>query len=260
MNIDEKITQVLHEAGENIKADEWLMTRIKQDIINEKRQGERTIMKKKHIKWIAVGAMLLMTSTAAYAVTNLSNHEGHTYHNQDFKEPPTVSQMNEKVGYAPQYVEQFSNGWTFENASIVYNQSSDNEPANTQEWKSIDFNYKNQSIKGGWVTLSTTNMPYHNLSEGETVQLEAQQGNLSGLYFEQKFKFVPPNYALTEADKAAEANGSLVISYGSAEVKEEVMRNIIWQNNGVSYQLFTNCSEVDRNVLLDMANEILTEE
>ena len=103
-------------------------------------------------------------------------------------------------------------------------------------------------------------MPYHNLSEGETVQLEAQQGNLSGLYFEQKFKFVPPNYALTEADKAAEANGSLVISYGSAEVKEEVMRNIIWQNNGVSYQLFTNCSEVYRNVLLDMANEILTEE
>lgn len=255
MNMDEKITKALHKAGENIVADEWLMARIKQDIINEQR-GERIIMKRKHMKWIAVGAMLLMTSTAAYAVTNLSNHEGHTYHDQDFKEPPSVSQMNEKVGYAPQYVEQFSNGWAFERASIICNQSSDEETAATQEWKSIDFNYQSKTEEG-WVSLSTTNVPANNLFEGETVQLKAQEGTISGIYSEQKFKFVPPNYELTKADKAAEANGSLVISYGSTEIEEEVIRNLTWKNNGIDYQLFTNCAEVDRNALQDMANEVL---
>ena len=50
MHMDEKIAKALHEAGENIEADEWLMRRIKADIAQRKSQGERTIMKRKHMK------------------------------------------------------------------------------------------------------------------------------------------------------------------------------------------------------------------
>ena len=86
-----------HEAGENIEADEWLMKRIKADIAQKKSQGERMTMKRKHMKWVAVGAMLLMTSTAAYAISTQS-YVGHSYHNQDMTTPPSVSELNEKVG------------------------------------------------------------------------------------------------------------------------------------------------------------------
>lgn len=258
MHMDEKIAKALHEAGENIEADEWLMRRIKADIAQRKSQGERTIMKRKHMKWVAVGAMLLMTSTAAYAIST-QTHTGHSYHDQDLTTPPSVSELNEKVGYAPQYIEAFSNGWTFESASIVNNETDDQDSAADQTWKSIDFNYKNAAAGKTWVVLSTTNVPSTTPYPGEKVQLTTQEGNISAVYFEQKFKFVPPSYELSEEDKAAEANGSLVISYGSDKVKEEVMYNVCWESAGIAYQLLTNSPTLDRDALLAMAEEIVAQ-
>lgn len=259
MHMDEKIAKALHEAGENIETDEWLMTRIKADIAQEKRQGERTTMKRKHMKWIAVGAMLLMTSTAAYAVSNLTDITSHVYHDQDMTTPPSVTGLNEKVGYAPQYVEEFANGWTFKNASVVENSGEDQASAETQSWKSVDFNYKNSSARKDWLTLSTTNVPGTEPFSGEKIEIDSQQGTIEAVYFEQRFKFVPPNYELTEADKAAEANGSLAISYGSDKIEEEPMKNLCWQKDGIDYQLVTNSATLDRDEMLTMAEEIIAQ-
>lgn len=258
MNIDDKIAKALQDAGENIEVNEWLMTKIKADLNNEKGQRERSTMKKKYMKWAAVGAVLFMTSTAAYAVGNLANIEGHVNHNQDMKEPPSVSMLNEKVGYAPQYVEVFSNGWTFERASVVKNSNNDENGVATQEWESVDFQYTKKGVpNGNWVSLSASNVSVSATYEGETVQIGNQQEPVQAVYTEQKYKFVPPNYQPTEEDKIAEANGSLAISYGSSEIEEQTMRTLSWNYNGIEYQLITNYAEVDRNALLDMSEEIL---
>lgn len=257
MNIDDKIANALQEAGEMIEVNEWMLAKMKANLMREKQQKERSIMKKKHIKWLAVGAVLLMTSTAAYAVSNLSNHEMHVNHNQDITEPPSASLLNEKVGYAPQYVEAFTNGWAFKSVSIVKNSADVQENGDVQEWQSLDFSYTKKGAGDTWVSLSTDKESAYGIPEGETVRLASGADSQEAVYVEQKFKFVPPSYEPTEADKIAEENGSLTISYGADKIEEEAMRYVTWVKDGIVYQLMTNCTDVDRTALLTMSEEVL---
>ena len=75
--------------------------------------------------------------------------------------------------------------------------------------------------------------------------------------FETVFKFVPPDYELTEEDKEDQESGKYVFSYGSEKVETETMRQVMWQDGNITFTLLDSTGNVDMNELTAMAEEMI---
>lgn len=251
--LDEAIAQALYEAGEAIDLNEQLLMQVKQDItLREKK--ERPIMKK-YTKFAAVCALLLMTTTAAYAASTLI-WSGHSDHRNDITEPPSVAQMNEAVGYAPKYVAEFANGWAFKYASIIDSQGADSEGNVMIEQKNLDFTYTKGRAHGLALYTRLVDETFVPYGDPTAVTIDGQDRQL--YYSQQTFKFVPPSYQLTDEDQAAIDSGELAISYGSNEINYSVIRTVMWLDDGISYELLSmDVEDLDKEDLIAMAQEVI---
>ena len=104
--------------------------------------------------------------------------------------------------------------------------------------------------------------------DGKSAVLTAEDGNIyadAGQetpegYSIQVYKFVPPDYTVTEEDKQREAAGEIVISYGSEEVEENVVENYFWQDAGVTYTLTVFDSDLGEAGMQQMVGEVMAGE
>ena len=48
-----------------------------------------------------------------------------------------------------------------------------------------------------------------------------------------------------------------MIGYGSDKVSEEQTQNIIWVDNGITYDLLDIGAEIDKNDLIEMAKQVI---
>ena len=103
------------------------------------------------------------------------------------------------------------------------------------------------------MTLNVNNIP--NGFSGQALQTR-QVGNVELKYEEQAYKFVPFDYVLTDADWAALADGSLVISIGTDTVENNLLQSVVWVQDGVKYHMFGFDLSLSGDELLDMAAEI----
>ena len=62
---------------------------------------------------------------------------------------------------------------------------------------------------------------------------------------------------LTEEEKALEASGDIVVSYGTDEVKKEFIESVSWSDNGLNYSLITQNGSLGSDGLCEMAKEII---
>ena len=68
---------------------------------------------------------------------------------------------------------------------------------------------------------------------------------------------VPADYELTEADKAAEAAGEIVFSYGSEKVTRMEIQSLQWSEDGVLSCLMQMDGSLTPEELAAMAKEII---
>ncbi len=118
--------------------------------------------------------------------------------------------------------------------------------------KTANFSYKNGDST---VNLLVENGIMPSADEnGEIVKISA---NVEGRYHSDMYKILPPDYVMTEQDKADAESGKYVFSYGSEEVEVLHMQQIQWEDNGMSYSLINSDDKVDKDVLVKMAGEIV---
>lgn len=72
-----------------------------------------------------------------------------------------------------------------------------------------------------------------------------------------QIRIVPADYELTDADKAAKANGDLVFSYGSAEVELNEIQSATFVKDGMQYQLLQINGKLSGDELVKMAEELV---
>lgn len=235
--LDAMIQKAMEKRTEHLKADPMMLERIKREAASRERK-ERISMKLFTAKRIAAVAVVCFASVTCYAAVHFSGVEAQT--TVDITSYAQLEKAEEKVGFDMKTVETFSNGFTFVDGG-------------TGEMYGQDENGNNVGDPYVLMTLSYE-------KEGKTVVVTAQDGNPypdAGLgYSSQLYKFVPEGYELTAEDKEKEANGELIISYGTDEVMETVMEIYSWKDGNLYYSMTADNCDLGEEAMAQMAAQM----
>ncbi|APM37678.1 hypothetical protein [Clostridium kluyveri] len=221
---------------------------------DQKENGQmenRKISIKKKIIIAIVAAMVLGTTVFAAGkifFINLQSSNIPTYTTM-----PTVEQVKYDFKFAPKLVKEFDNGYTFANGYTVNIEGNDKKGNSVAKTKSLDFTYTKGNDK---LNLSMKNGRLGERSKKETVI--ATSNGIDLYYHSYANKFVPADYKLTEQDKQDKSSGKYVFSYGSDEVEISQIQYLNWMQNGIDYSFLTIDSNISKDELVKMAQQIIS--
>ncbi len=206
---------------------------------------------KKKIALIAVAATLVMGITVFAASGIISQWFSSSSSIPDYNELPSVKQVTKDIGYEVELVEEFANGYKFDNGSIVDNALSDETGNVIEEFKAVSFRYEKD---GDEVIFSQDKVSSEFETSGKVV---STVDGVDVYYYSYTNKVVPSDYEMTDEDKKAEENGKLVFSYGSSEVEIIEVQSVSWKKDDMYYQLLQIDGKLSADDLVEMAKEIL---
>lgn len=213
------------------------------------KEKEKMRIKKRLLAPVIALVALLAIGTGLLATGNIHSITGSSSSLPDYKEVPTQQQLSEDLGYAPNIPAEFSNGYTFESAVIGDQEGQDEYGNAVDKHKFIQIKYTKDNANiyiyaEKWSTAPST--PVTETYDGVDLYYTADM-----------YKFVPPDYELTEQDKADEASGKYIFSYGTDEVEIQTNQSVSWEKDGISYGLLATDSDLTQDDLMAMAKEAL---
>lgn len=207
--------------------------------------------KKKYLA-IAAAAVLTLGITAFAANGMIANWFSSSSSKPEYTSLPTVQQVTKDIGYTPVLIDSFENGYVFKSGSVVNNNLTDKDGKSIERFKSVSFDYEKN---GDEVIFAQDKFSSETEPTGDVV------GTVNGAavyYYSYVNKSVPADYKLTEADKKAEADGKLVFSYGSPNMKIQTIQSVTWLKGGMQYQLMQISGKLTADELFEMAKEVLS--
>lgn len=209
-----------------------------------------TVMKlRKKVSLVAIAAALTMGIAAFAASGIVSNWFSSSSSTPDYKSLPTQQQVVKDIGYEAVLIENFENGYTFKEGSIVKNNLADDNGNSIEKFKSLSLYYEKNDDT---VIFTQDKFDSQIPLMGEAI---SSINDTDIYYYSYTNKFVPADYKLTEADKKAEENGELVFSYGASEVKISKIQSVTWRKDGLQYSLMQIDGALSAAELSDMAKE-----
>ncbi len=203
---------------------------------------------KMRICLIAIAAAFLL-GTTAFAI---SDGGWFSFREKEYSTLPTEQQFVEDVGYAPVLIECFENGYSYMSGSVMDNREIEGEELSEEGFKSAAFVYE----KDGdilYFNQERAHSPVNNFGS-----LFKTVDGIELWYYSYTNKLVPEDYEPTEADRAAEASGELIISYGPEEISVIEVCSLSWVNDGINYSLMQMDGKLSPEELCRMAEEIIT--
>ncbi len=219
------------------------------DSLPERKDG--IPMKRKHLtKLLIAAAVVTVMAATVIAGGRMLMITGHSYHGDDYQELPTAAWAGEKIGAEPKLTEEFSNGYTFDHGGITQNEITTEGNNKTQPYTSLDLTYQkaDESVE---LSLHGVALPISTDAE------QIERDGITFYYDSYTHKIVPVSYEETEADKAAVASGDLVLAWGAETVEIREFQALVWEQNGVQYDLYGLDMDLNRDDLLDMACELM---
>ena len=206
---------------------------------------------KKKIALIAVAATLVMGITVFAASGIISQWFSSSSSIPDYNELPSVKQVTKDIGYEVELVDEFANGYKFDNGNIVDNALADETGNVAEKFKSVTFRYEKEGDK---VILSQDKVSSELEPSGEVV---STVDDVDVYYYSYTNKLVPSDYKMTDEDKKAEETGELVFSYGSSKVEIKEIQSVSWKKDDMSYQLLQIDGKLSADELVEMAKEVI---
>ena len=222
----------------------------KLDFADQERKQISMRSKKKLIP-LLIAATLTIGVTAFAATGTISNWIGSSSSRPDYRTLPTEAQVRKDIGYEPVLIDTFKNGYRFKDGNIVKNSLQDDNGNVVEKFRSVSFTYQKDNDE---VIFSQEKFNSEVAPSGEKI---ATVNGTNVYYIHYTNKIVPADYELTEEDKAAEASGKLVFSYGSSKVEIQKVQSVTWKKNGIQYQLLQLDGKLSADELVDMANEVI---
>ena len=219
------------------------------DSLPERKDG--IPMKRKHLtKLLIAAAVVTVMAATVIAGGRMLMITGHSYHGDDYQELPTAAWAGEKIGAEPKLTEEFSNGYTFDHGGITQNEITTEGNSKTQPYVTLDLTYRKADES---VELSLSSVPTPVSSDAEQIERDG----ITFHYDSYTHKIVPVDYKETEEDKAAAANGELVLGWGAETVEVYEFQALVWEQNGVQYHLYGHDLTLTQDDLSDMACELM---
>jgi len=252
--LENTIKKMYKEQAAEIKAPNYMKQAIYEKISSNKARRFNFALMNKKAAILAAAVVLMFGSITAVASIKITEGRGYTNVEADSKNYNDIEKKAAECGYAVTGVEEFSNGYAFDEMRVSYYQNYDAEGAEVGEpEKILNLVYRNE-FKGMQVSLS----PDKNLPIPEKSILEEFEVNGVKVYVTQYIHLmVPGDYELTEEELELQAAGILGTGVDgvTTEPKYTYYTNIKWRQNDVEYLL----AKISQNVEVKDMKTVATE-
>lgn len=246
----------LQNIGGRIEASDSLKQRIDDQVESRSMKEERR-MKHMSIKKVMIGvaAACLAVGMVTVAGKGLISISGHSSSIPDYTKFEDLEKAETKIGYSIDAVENFSNGFQFEDVRIVERIAKNEAGEKLGEQKGVSIGYtKGKDELAVYVSKlfpGETSFSYMDWDKTLTV------GDITVGYSKNTYKAVPPDYELTEEDKANMEKGHFQLAYGTEQVEISQSYCVGWVKDGIQYSINGFDLSQSGDELLNMAKEII---
>ncbi len=248
----------------NVESEEICAPYVDTDVIKEKVtksissvscERKVTFMKsKKKIIVLAAAAVMLLSITAYAASTIITTWYSSASPKDRLSSLPTSNETMDELGYTPDLIEKFSNGYSFDGASYKNNALSDENGKIAEKFKSLSVSY----TKGDERVYFSADKFISTVDEsGELYK------SINGIdFYAHSFnnKIVPSDYEMTAEDKKAEAEGRVYFNEdGIDHFEDHFINSVTWKKDGIQYNLMQSNGTLSIDDLINMATEIINQ-
>ena len=214
--------------------------------------------RKRKLPWkmLVAAALIPLLTITAYASDALNIRtlvSGMThYTSSQFSD---MDKIMDKAGFQMDVKETFHNGFTFDKVYVEDTRGLDENDREVLKYREVQVNYRNAD---GVRLCLFVNPDIEEITDSDSpVAQTAQIGGVTVSYHLDHYKFVPPDYQLSEAEKQWEAIPGNYISYGSEAVKDTDVAFLCWEKDGIRYSFMDSGAKVTPQVLFAMAAELM---
>lgn len=253
---DEQIRQALAQRAEKVKVspeDTRRMADFVHRRIEEENRMKRWSARKIAVVAAAVCVLGTITAIAAGKVVSIGSDSSWNDAVYDYKE---AKEMKDLVGFEVKTPETFKNGYAFYAAIPVQNESKDADGNTVQTATSLDVIYHKKGMPDLFIGINGTDMQGGKPTGDQT----ATHGGVTVCYSCDNYRFVPPNYQMSEEEEKLVEAGELYISYGSSEVEDRQSKSMNWEDEGVFYSVSSFDNGMSAEEFFQMAAEIIDAE
>ena len=190
-----------------------------------------------------------MTAVAAGKVTQSSSHSSHA---DDFTYDK-LGEMETKLGFVTKAPETFANGFQFSTGVPADVSQMDDEGNVVQQGQDLNLTYKKSGMPD--LFISAGNMDSYGEDSGQGQSFD--HNGITIRYSADQYRFVPPNYQVSEEEQARMDAGELYISYGSDQVEDQVVKSVDWTDGGTHYNMLTFDGSLTAEEMVQMAGEVI---
>lgn len=270
-NLDQKIQEAFRLQEEGLAVSDALKERIDKNVsmetfgqkvpeirsIKQKGGNHMKISMKKVGIGIAVACMMVSGLVFAGEVKGWRSHT--SLLEPTYRSFEQMAEAETKFGHTVDNVEEFDNGYKFEEARIskmdAYDEAGHTITTVDQLW--IDYN------KEGGKDLCLVIEADKGVNNAQPKKAPDATKEIEGVTVRfdiYTYKFVPANYELTPEDEANLKRDDYEISYGMDHVEIRQNESLLWEKDGVIYNLFGWDTSMDSEDFFRMAEELITAE
>ena len=200
---------------------------------------------------VVVAAVAAISVTAVGAGKIVSMSSSRNIHDAVDTVEKTEEQAKD-AGIEINIIDKFDNGYTFKEGYVGDVDHWDESGSKVAVTKNLSATY---TLDGAQIYLDVDQI-VDELGEPEYVLEENYNG--TDIYtYEWTNKFVPADYEMTEQDKADEADGKVVFSYGSDEVETKEIKTVKFVKDNTQVMLMDMDSNVDMGELVNMLKTVI---
>lgn len=260
-SFDKKIRQCLIEETKQIETSKNLFQTIKTEI---KQKGDDTMKFHFTPKKLAVVCILCLTTVVCVAAPKINSWTSGSYADTKITTFPSEKEIKNLVGYTPKYVESLPQGFQFKEANVVNTQGNDESGNTVIELKELSIFYERdqKNDEKEYLSFNASNKSEDLFNQEKASSKKENQSTFNDItlyYNEMPYKFVPPDYELTEEDKKAQENGELEISYGSSEIENNLNQFVFWYEDGIEYLIIGSDVNLTKEQFFEMAQKVISE-
>lgn len=249
---ENRLKTAIRAEADKIAPSEALFLQIDQKI--KEKNMEANHMNIKITRGLLIACLVVVLTTAAcFAAVKIVSYTSQSTNNT-FTAFPSEKEVKKEAGFLPKYAKDLTGGYVFYRGGVGTETGEAEDGSEAFTAKTATFSYK----KGdSTVSLLVADAVSPDSGEGgEALKITPE---IEGKYYSSMYKFVPEDYVMTDEDKADEASGKYIFSYGSDEVEINHIQQMTWEENGMSYTLINSDGALDKTTLTDMAAQIINQ-
>lgn len=249
--LEQAVRAALHAKADGLTAPDAIKQRL-DTALAQQRPRTAPRWRRRLVACAVCAAVLVGGAFAGSAMLSIS---GHSWSDQRMSWQDTAAAAQEIAPALalPQQLGDFAftRGLTVEN-TVDYGASS-------QAFEELSVEYE-----AGGAMLSLNLRPENELLDSQTTQPSVQPAHetlqvegISMTYYEIEHLFLPPEEKPSAEQLQAQAEGRLNIAYGAAQPERACSQSLLWEQDGVVYELFGFDLDLSRDAMAALAQQIV---